>query len=146
MNKNNPDTDEPGHTVPDHIDIGHINQGENNTQKKLTSIKDCIPVLQQLVKESELLAHLSEPDRIALITAARDLGKYGIYINAVDTGWVTDEDPAMLAKLKQDRHDFQPPLDIVDGAARICDPFLYGIRTGKHRCGKFLKDYFPIDW
>ncbi|SMC99482.1 short chain dehydrogenase [Desulfocicer vacuolatum DSM 3385] len=79
-------------------------------------------------------------------TAASDLAKYGIFINAVDTGWVTDEDPATLARLKEERHDFQPPLDIVDGAARICDPFFHGILTGKHWCGKFLKDYFPIDW
>ncbi|WP_087881796.1 SDR family NAD(P)-dependent oxidoreductase [Desulfamplus magnetovallimortis] len=79
-------------------------------------------------------------------TAADGLAKYGIFMNAVDTGWVTDEDPAILAKLKQERHDFQPPLDIVDGAARVCDPFFHGIITGKHWCGKFLKDYFPIDW
>jgi len=79
-------------------------------------------------------------------TCASDFAKYGIFINAVDTGWVTDEDPVVLAKLKEDRHDFQPPLDIVDGAARICDPFFNGILTGKHWCGKFLKDYFPIDW
>ena len=79
-------------------------------------------------------------------TAASDLIKYGIYMNAVDTGWVTDEDPAILAKYKQDCHDFQPPLDIVDGAARVCDPFFHGILTGKHWSGKFLKDYFPIDW
>ncbi len=79
-------------------------------------------------------------------TAASDLEKYGIYMNAVDTGWVTDEDPATLARQKEETHDFQPPLDIVDGAARICDPFFHGILTGKHWCGKFLKDYFPIDW
>jgi len=79
-------------------------------------------------------------------TAASDLAKYGIFMNSVDTGWVTDEDPAILARRKQDCHDFQPPLDIVDGAARICDPFFHGILTGKHWCGKFLKDYFPIDW
>ena len=79
-------------------------------------------------------------------TAASDLAKYGIFMNAVDTGWVTDEDPAILAKHKQDCHDFQPPLDIVDGAARVCDPFFHGILTGKHWSGKFLKDYFPIDW
>jgi NAD(P)-dependent dehydrogenase (short-subunit alcohol dehydrogenase family) len=79
-------------------------------------------------------------------TSASDLAKDGIYMNAVDTGWVTDEDPVLLAKHKEDHHDFQPPLDIVDGAARVCDPFFDGILTGKHWCGKFLKDYFPSDW
>lgn len=79
-------------------------------------------------------------------TSASDLQKKGIYMNAVDTGWVTDEDPIELSSLKQEVHDFQPPLDIVDGAARVCDPFFDGINTGKHWSGKFLKDYKPIDW
>ena len=79
-------------------------------------------------------------------TAASSLAKEGIYINAVDTGWVTDEDPVELAKKKEELHDFQPPLDIVDGAARVMDPLIDGINTGKHWSGKFLKDYFPIDW
>tara|TARA_R110000751_G_scaffold102701_1_gene197567 strand:+ start:181585 stop:183204 length:1620 start_codon:yes stop_codon:yes gene_type:complete len=79
-------------------------------------------------------------------TAAGSLAKEGIYINAVDTGWVTDEDPVELAKRKMELHDFQPPLDIVDGAARVMDPLIDGINTGKHWSGKFLKDYRPIDW
>lgn len=79
-------------------------------------------------------------------TSASELAKFGIFTNAVDTGWVTDEDPIQLSKFKQDVHDFQPPLDIVDGAARICDPFIDGINTGKHWNGQFLKDYKPIDW
>ena len=79
-------------------------------------------------------------------TAAGELSQHGIFMNAVDTGWVTDEDPVELAQRKIHEHDFQPPLDIVDGAARICDPFIDGVLTGKHWSGKFLKDYFPIDW
>lgn len=79
-------------------------------------------------------------------TSAGDFEKYGIFMNAVDTGWVTDEDPIELSEFKENVHDFQPPLDIVDGAARVCDPLFDGILTGKHWVGKFLKDYFPIDW
>ena len=79
-------------------------------------------------------------------TSASDFAKDGIFMNAVDTGWVTDEDPAEISSYKQAVHDFQPPLDIVDGAARICDPFIDGINSGKHWCGQFLKDYKPIDW
>ncbi|MFO8147856.1 MAG: SDR family NAD(P)-dependent oxidoreductase [Bacteroidota bacterium] len=79
-------------------------------------------------------------------TSASGLAKEGIFMNAVDTGWVTDEDPAELSRKKVEVHDFQPPLDIVDGAARVMDPLIDGINTGKHWSGKFLKDYMPIDW
>lgn len=79
-------------------------------------------------------------------TSAGELAKHGIFMNAVDTGWVTDEDPVQLAAKKVEKHDFQPPLDIVDGAARVCDPFFDGINRGENWCGKFLKDYAPIDW
>ncbi|WP_456459581.1 SDR family NAD(P)-dependent oxidoreductase [Reichenbachiella sp.] len=80
------------------------------------------------------------------LTSAAELHKHGIYTNAVDTGWVTDEDPVELAKRKEELHDFQPPLDIVDGAARVLDPLFDGINTSKHWNGKFLKDYKPTSW
>jgi NAD(P)-dependent dehydrogenase (short-subunit alcohol dehydrogenase family) len=79
-------------------------------------------------------------------TSAPDYAKDGIYMNSVDTGWVTDEDPAVLAARKVEEHGFHPPLDIVDGAARICDPIFSGVLTGEHVWGRFLKDYMPADW
>ena len=79
-------------------------------------------------------------------TSARDYVKSGIHMNAVDTGWITDEDPAEISQAKKDMHDFEPPLDIVDGAARLVDPIFSGLLTGEHVWGKFLKDYKPTDW
>lgn len=80
------------------------------------------------------------------LTSASDYARDGIFMNAVDTGWVTDEDPHHLSVRKQEQHDFQPPLDIVDGAARVCDPIFSGLLTGENVYGKFLKDYMPTDW
>lgn len=79
-------------------------------------------------------------------TSAQDYAKDGIYLNAVDTGWVTDEDPAHLAARKIEEHRFSPPLDIVDGAARIVDPIFQGFRSGTHACGFFFKDYASTPW
>ncbi|HET9552621.1 MAG TPA: SDR family NAD(P)-dependent oxidoreductase [Anaeromyxobacteraceae bacterium] len=79
-------------------------------------------------------------------TSAADLVRDGIHLNAVDTGWVTDEDPAHLAARKVEEHAFSPPLDVVDGAARIVDPIFEGFRTGKHPAGLFFKDYRPAPW
>jgi hypothetical protein len=67
-------------------------------------------------------------------------------MNSVDTGWVTDEDPAEIAARKVEEHGFHPPLDIVDGAARIVDPIFEGVRSGVHVWGQFLKDYQPTHW
>ena len=79
-------------------------------------------------------------------TSARDYVQDGIHMNSVDTGWVTDEDPAEIAARKVEEHGFHPPLDIVDGAARIVDPIFEGFRTGVHVWGQFLKDYRPTHW
>jgi NAD(P)-dependent dehydrogenase (short-subunit alcohol dehydrogenase family) len=78
-------------------------------------------------------------------TSASDFVKDGIHMNAVDTGWVTDEDPAIHAARKAGL-GFSPPLDIIDGAARIVDPVFVGRLTGTHVWGQFLKDYKPAPW
>ncbi|MFE9426562.1 SDR family oxidoreductase [Kitasatospora sp. NPDC006697] len=77
-------------------------------------------------------------------TSAADLAAQGVHMCAVDTGWITDENPAP----KRGRiaaHGFRTPLDVVDGAARIYDPIVRG-EAGAPVSGVFLKDYREADW
>jgi hypothetical protein len=53
---------------------------------------------------------------------------------------------ACTAERKVQQLDFQPPLDIVDGAARIVDPIFHAERTGEYASGLFYKDYKPTQW
>lgn len=79
-------------------------------------------------------------------TSAKDYVRDGIHMNSVDTGWVTDEDPHPHAVRKIREYDFSPPLDAIDGAARVCDPIFSGFLTGTHAFGQFFKDYRPSEW
>jgi len=77
-------------------------------------------------------------------TSAADYAADGIYMSAVDTGWVTDE-RAHPSKQVQRDIGFRPPLDPIDGAARVYHPIIAGV-AGNPLYGVFLKDYRPSPW
>ena len=83
-------------------------------------------------------------------TAAEDLKKnHRIYMNAVDTGWINDENPLDRANKTAKNNLFQTPIDEIDAAARILDPIFSGVtagREGEKISGAFLKDYKTTEW
>ncbi|GLX93336.1 SDR family oxidoreductase [Herbidospora sp. NBRC 101105] len=74
-------------------------------------------------------------------TAAPDYAASGIHMNSVDTGWCTDERPHPERAASR----FRPPLDVIDGAARVYDPVVRGV-GGDPVSGLFLKDYRSVEW
>ncbi len=80
-------------------------------------------------------------------TSAQDFALSGIYMNSVDTGWITDEKPAPIAQRVREDQGFYPPLDAIDGASRIYDPIACGYNSSDEPLfGYFLKDYRPYPW
>ena len=83
-------------------------------------------------------------------TSAQDLAeKHRIFMNAVDTGWINDENPLEKASKIAKTNIFQTPIDEIDAAARILDPIFSGVnagRDGEKESGKFLKDYKETEW
>jgi NAD(P)-dependent dehydrogenase (short-subunit alcohol dehydrogenase family) len=77
-------------------------------------------------------------------TAALSYKDENIFMNSVDTGWITQENPHQL-KTKIRSSGFVPPLDVHDGAARIIAPIFDGAE-GKIYFGQFLKDYKSTEW
>ena len=78
-------------------------------------------------------------------TSSRELFETDrILMNAVDTGWITDERPHQ-DKLRIAAEGWHAPLDLVDGAARVYDPVVQG-EAGTDLYGHFLKDYVPSPW
>ena len=79
-------------------------------------------------------------------TSAQSYAQEGILMNAVDTGWINDENPLEKAQGIAKEHNFQTPIDEIDAAARILDPIIATVNGGKHEFGMFYKDYLPTEW
>lgn len=78
-------------------------------------------------------------------TAAAQLARDGILMNSVDPGWISQQapqaDPQRWERLQQ-----QLPLDLIDAAARVCDPIFTSISSGETPAGHFYKDYHQTSW
>ncbi|MBQ4837541.1 SDR family NAD(P)-dependent oxidoreductase [Pseudoalteromonas luteoviolacea] len=78
-------------------------------------------------------------------TIASDYVKQDIYVNSVDTGWVTQENPLPI-KSRNRAIGVVPPLDCIDGAARVLAPIFEAINGATPTYGRFLKDYHECAW
>ena len=80
-------------------------------------------------------------------SAAELASSHRIYMTAVDTGWINDENPRERAARTAAEHHFQTPLDEVDAAARVLHPVFAGVLgAGTPLFGVFLKDYAETEW
>ncbi|KAI9335457.1 hypothetical protein BDR26DRAFT_936418 [Obelidium mucronatum] len=76
-------------------------------------------------------------------TASAGFAAVGIFMTAVDTGWITDEQPQHLWERRSQQ---PPPLDEWDAACRCIDPVVTGVNGGEKFWGVFLKNYRPTRW
>ena len=68
-----------------------------------------------------------------------------IYMNSVDVGWISTG----AIESKRERLFEQgsiPPLDCVDGSARILHPIYEALVKKNYIYGKLLKDYRIVEW
>ncbi|KYH04843.1 MULTISPECIES: SDR family NAD(P)-dependent oxidoreductase [Chryseobacterium] len=78
------------------------------------------------------------------LTSAKEFENDQIYMSAVDVGWISTGAKESLRK-KQFEMGYIPPLDSVDGAARIMHPVIEGIK-GNYFSGVLLKNYKVHTW
>ncbi|GAB2575222.1 oxidoreductase [Paractinoplanes abujensis] len=76
--------------------------------------------------------------------AAPDLARKDVHMCGVDTGWITDENPAEV-RVRRAAAGWRPPLDVVDAAARIYHPVRLG-EAGQPVHGVLLKNYAVVPW
>ncbi|MEL7037290.1 MAG: SDR family NAD(P)-dependent oxidoreductase [Cyanobacteria bacterium J06592_8] len=80
-------------------------------------------------------------------TSAADYAEDGIYMNSVDPGWISDQNPYPQQIHIRKQGGFYTPLDAIDSMARIYDPIVQGIQNPDQPIwGQFLKDYQPSTW
>ena len=85
---------------------------------------------------------------LTFTSAASYYQQYGVLMNSVDTGWVTDMAPGGVGVLSS-RHvtHVGPPLDEEDGAARVLDPVFSHLKDSSWRIrGYCFRNFFVAGW
>ncbi len=78
-------------------------------------------------------------------TAASHYKNYGILMNSVDTGWITNEKPNPQNLNAVERKTCMA-IDETDGAMRILDPIIRAVRDNQNDYGKLFKNYREYPW
>lgn len=78
-------------------------------------------------------------------TIAAQLARDQIFINSVDPGWISQQAPLTNTQDWEKRQQLLP-LDLVDAAARVCDPIFLGITADNAPSGYLYKDYQSVAW
>lgn len=79
-------------------------------------------------------------------SCARRFAADKVFINSVDTGWITHEGGASRRAERQ-QEGFRPPYDHIDGAARILDPILKVVSGQcEPQWGFLFRNFKPFSW
>ena len=77
--------------------------------------------------------------------------KFNIYMTAVDTGWVSSMGEMNNLFKNDENNNFEEifcnvPLDNLDGAMRVLQPVIEGVKNKNYLYGILLKDYKEYHW
>ncbi len=78
-------------------------------------------------------------------TIADDYAANRIYVTSVDPGWVSDQAPRRDDG-ERIEGDARLPIDMIDAAARICDPIFSAVNGTSPVYGTLIKDYQIVEW
>ena len=78
-------------------------------------------------------------------TSALGYSQDGIYMNSVDVGWISTGAIESKREALFEKGSV-PPLDSVDGMARILHPIYEALVNQEYIFGKLLKDFRVVDW
>jgi NAD(P)-dependent dehydrogenase (short-subunit alcohol dehydrogenase family) len=78
-------------------------------------------------------------------TAAAQLAHDDILMHSVDPGWISHQSPQNDPQRREFLQQLLP-LDLVDAAARVCDPIFTTLLSGETPAGLFYKNYLPTPW